>query len=87
MKNQEHNFLIGGMECPAFKIITNYTAYGNSNSSVMCPHGHSVVKNVDGYSFDKWVIPRALIVSNQGGFAEATTCLDCILEAEKTLRQ
>ncbi len=87
MKNQEHIFPTGGLEIAAFEITTDSSAWGGKQ--LICPHAHSVEVDTvhDDYTTYQWIVPRVLVVYNQGGYAKAKCCLDCILEAEKTLPQ
>lgn len=37
------------------------------------------------YTLKHWVCPRVVVAFNEGGYSTTGVCLDCILEAAKTL--
>jgi hypothetical protein len=65
----------------------------------LSPCKHSQVINSDNPRWEKiithddrdityevqWIVPRVVVGQNEGGFNSVGICLDCILEAAKTL--
>lgn len=58
-----------------------------------CRHCHTFITETknrhDGGTYDNYYVtcPRVVIAKNEGGYASTMVCLDCILEAERTLTE
>lgn len=54
-----------------------------------CKHASAIhtkeQRRADGstYSVECWIIPRAVVAYNEGGYCTTGVCMDCILEAAK----
>jgi len=63
-----------------------------SNGDI-CKHCHS--KHIEenkrfnktSYYITKWICPKVVIAYNEGGYNSTGVCLDCIIEANETLKQ
>lgn len=54
----------------------------NSVGTAVCPH---CVPNPNPDAYEKWICPRVVVSTNQGGYDCTGVCLDCILEAATLL--
>ncbi len=63
----------------------------DTDGGEMCKHCHSRKVTIETTAYGlkykkvKWICPRVVIASNEGGHNTTGVCLDCILEAAKTL--
>jgi hypothetical protein len=69
-------------EANPFKIELNYecSSYGGTT----CRHSGARYK-VEGSSEERWIQPAVVIANNEGGHNSTGVCLDCILEAAKSV--
>jgi hypothetical protein len=94
MADQIYNFIDGSMwEGNGFSININEQCSENGGGE-MCKHCHSKEIKVHTRFHDQstweeivWICPRVVVAENEGGCNTTGVCLDCILEAEKTLPQ
>ena len=91
MENK-YEFDTGGMwEDKGFFICTNYkvSAFGGGE---MCKHCHSketkIRKRLDGGTYEEivWICPKVVVAENEGGYNSTGVCLDCIIEANQTIK-
>ena len=76
-----HNFGTGGLwEDSAFIIATDYLFEVMDKKP--CKHCHSK-KKIDNDLY--MTCPRVVIATNEGGYKTTGVCLDCIIEAAKTI--
>ena len=96
MINKEHNivsFNEGGMwEEKGFEIKLDCEIKDESTKENICRHCHTITEkektlnNGKKYKLYSWICPRVVIAYNESGYNSTGVCLDCIIEAEKTLR-
>lgn len=97
MAQKEFKFEIGGVqESDSFTISYN-EGYGWANNiggedpyTKPCPHSRVITKedrinNKHIISNHVYVCPRVVVAYNEGGHNSTAVCLDCIIEAAKTL--
>jgi hypothetical protein len=64
----------------------------DENDGDICKHCHSkhIQKNerFDGtfYYITKWICPKVVVALNEGGYNSTGVCLDCIIEANETIK-
>jgi hypothetical protein len=80
MPSEAMVFPIGGMwEESAWRISFDEECIGYDGLEP-CPHCRS-----DHIEEDEWICPRVIIMRNEGGYNSTGLCLDCVLDAVKTL--
>lgn len=74
----ETKFEVGGVwEEAAWRIVYGYEVDRPWSDQVRCPHCADTPSG--------WMVPRVVVATNESGFNSTGVCLDCILDAAKTL--
>ena len=92
-KSSVHKFDVGGMwEESSFTIETNHrcSVWGDGIQCEHCSEEHvETHKRNDGSTFEEiyWICESVVIATNEGGCNSTGVCLQCIINAAKTLEE